>query len=136
MAFFAPEKFAFICVLAGVLIDALLGVIRTVRTGGFLLSKLAQQTMFKITAYGAALVIVYLIERLAHDSGMLGIKLAAGWALACELWSISASVLIIWPDATFFRVLRKHLRGEIAAKLGEEAAAELDRAKPVDTPPN
>lgn len=128
LTFFAPEKFAFGCVLASILIDALFGVIRSVRTGGFILSKLGQQTMFKIISYGSALAMVYMVERLAHDGGALGVKLAAGWAIACEFWSISASVLIIWPDATFFRIMRRHLRGEIAAKLGEDAAKELDAA--------
>lgn len=127
LAFFASEKYAFLCVLVAVLVDAWFGIVRSIRTGGFVLSKLGQQTMFKITAYGAALVMVFMIERLAHDGGALGVKAAAAIAMACELWSISASVLIVWPDATFFRIFRKHLRGEIAAKLGEDAARELDR---------
>lgn len=128
LTFFAAEKYAFICVLFAILLDAFFGVWRTVKTGGFVLSKLGQQTVFKIISYGAALVMVFMLERLAHDGGAIGVKVAAGWAIACEFWSLSASVLIIWPDATFFRVMRRHLRGEIAAKLGEDAAKELDAA--------
>lgn len=128
LAFLAPEKYAFGCVLVAILMDALFGVMRTVKTGGFVLSKLGQQTLFKIISYGAALSMVFMLERLAHDGGAFGVKVAAGWAIACEFWSISASVLILWPDATFFRVMRRHLRGEIAAKLGEDAAKELDAA--------
>lgn len=126
--FFAPEKYAFMCVLVVVLLDAFFGVLRTVRLGGFVLSKLGQQTVFKIISYGAALTMVYMVERLAHDGGAFGVKVAAGWAIACEFWSISASVLILWPEATFFKVMRHHLRGEIASKLGEDAAKELDAA--------
>lgn len=128
LTFLAPEKYAFICVLVAILLDAFFGVMRSVRAGGFVLSKLGQQTVFKIISYGAALVMVFMVERLAHDGGAFGVKVAAGWAIACEFWSISASVLILWPDATFFRVMRRHLRGEIAAKLGEDAAKELDAA--------
>lgn len=128
LTFFAPEKYAFICVLVAILLDAFFGIMRSVRSGGFILSKLGQQTGFKIVSYGAALVMVFMVERLAHDGGALGVKVAAGWAIACEFWSISASVLILWPEATFFRVMRHHLRGEIAAKLGEDAAKELDAA--------
>lgn len=128
LAFMAPEKYAFTCVLVAILLDATFGVARSVKLGGFVLSKLGQQTVFKIISYGAALTMVFMLERLAHDGGAFGVKVAAGWAIACEFWSISASVLILWPDATFFKILRSHLRGEIASKLGEDVAKELDEA--------
>lgn len=122
LAFFAPEAYTFAVVLIAIVLDAIFGVTVSIKSGGFVLSKLMRVTTFKMFSYGAALVMIYLAERLVHDSGFIGIKVAAGWALACEFWSMSASILIIWPDAYFFRILRLHLRGEIAAKLGNDVA--------------
>lgn len=119
-AFFAPESYAFIIVLVAILLDALFGVMVSIKRGQFLLSKLGRVTLLKITSYGAALVVVFMVEKLAHDTGFIGVKVAAGWAVACEFWSLSASVLILWPDAYFFKIMRKQLKGEIAAKLGQD----------------
>lgn len=119
-AFFAPEAYTFLAVLIAIIFDAIFGVTVSVKNGGFALSKLARVTCFKIFSYGAALIIVYIAERIFHDNGLVGIKIAAGWALACEFWSMSASILIIWPEAYFFRIMRVHLRGEMEAKLGTD----------------
>ena len=119
-AFFATERYCFYVVLTAIILDALFGTIVSIyKKRGFALSKLGRVTTFKILSYGASLVIVFMIERLAHDTGFIGIKIAAGWAAACEFWSMSASILIIWPDAPFFRIMRRQLKGEIAAKLGK-----------------
>lgn len=120
LTFFATERYAFNAVLAAVLIDAVFGIIVSVRNKRFLLSKLGRMTPFKIAAYMAALVLVFMIERLAHDNGFVGVKVVAAWAIACEFWSMSASILILWPEAVFFKILRRHLRGEISAKLGTD----------------
>lgn len=120
LTFFAPEKFAFSVVLAAILIDAVFGIIVSALNGRFVLSKLLRVTLFKIASYMAALVMVFMVERLAHNGGFFGIKVVAGWAVACEFWSMSASILIIWPEAAFFKILRRHLRGEISAKLGTD----------------
>ena len=119
-AFFATERYCFYVVLTAIILDALFGTIVSIyKKRGFALSKLGRVTTFKILSYGASLVIVFMIERLAHDTGFIGIKIAAGWAAACEFWSMSASILIIWPDAPFFRIMRRQIKGEIAAKLGK-----------------
>lgn len=118
-AFFGPERYAFVIVLVTILLDALFGVLVSIKRGNFVLSKLGRVTVLKITSYGAALVIVYMVEKLVHDTGFIGVKVAAGWAVACEFWSLSASILILWPDAYFFRILRRQLKGEISAKLGK-----------------
>lgn len=120
LTFFASERYAFSIVLAAVMFDAVFGIMVSIRNGKFAISKLGRVTSFKILSYGASLVMVFLVERLAHDTGLVGIKVAAGWAVACEFWSMSASILILWPDAPFFKIMRRHLKGEIAAKLGTD----------------
>lgn len=119
-AFFAPEKYAFTVVFVAIFLDAFFGTWVAIKTNKFILSKLGRATMLKCISYGSALVLIYMVERMAHDGTFIGVRVAAAWAAACEFWSMSASVLILWPDASFFKILRKHLRGEIAAKLGQD----------------
>lgn len=55
---------------------------------------------------------------------MIGMTLTAsviGAAITLvELWSASASMLILFPNFLFLKLLRKALTGEIASKLGIE----------------
>lgn len=130
-AFFAPEAYTFLVVFIAVMLDMTFGVMVSIKNGGFVLSKLLRVTWFKIFSYGAALVVVLLAERLLHDTGLVGVKVAAGWVLACEFWSMSASILIIWPEAYFFRIMRLQLKGEMQAKLGTD----LDSVLPPEKKP-
>lgn len=129
VTFFASEKYAFTIVLVAIFLDAIFGIMVSIKAGKFALSKLGRVTTFKIVSYGASLVLVFMLEKLAHDTGFFGVKVAAAWAVACEFWSMSASILIIWPEAAFFRIMRKHLKGEMAAKLGTDLDAILPEEK-------
>jgi len=130
VTFFATERYAFRVVIAAILIDAVFGTIVSIMNGRFVLSKLMRVTLFKFASYMAALVMVFMVEKLAHDNGFFGVKVVAGWAVACEFWSMSASILIIWPDAAFFKIMRRHLKGEMAAKLGTDIEDILPEKKP------
>lgn len=121
LLFIAPEKYAFLFVLVAIILDAVFGIAVAVRNGKYVLSKLGRITLFKITAYASCLVMVLMFERLiTSSSASVGIRIAAGWAVACEFWSMSASILIIYPEAVFFRIMRKALAGEIEAKTGQK----------------
>ncbi len=120
-SFLAPELYAFTIVLVAIIIDAIFGIAVSKKYGRFALSRLGRVTLFKITSYMSALLMVFMVEKLAHDNGFIGIKIAAGCAVACEFWSFSASVLILWPKAAFFKILRHQLRDEIASKIGPVA---------------
>lgn len=118
--FFKPEIYAFGVVFVAILLDAIFGLFVALhKRKDFALSKLGRITLFKISAYMATLILVFMVEKLAHNGNFIGIKVAAAWAAACEFWSFSASILILWPDAPFFKIMRKQLKGEIAAKLGQ-----------------
>lgn len=129
-AFLAPEAFTFTVVFVAIILDAIFGIMVAVKKGGFIFSKLGRVTSFKLFSYGAALLMVMLAEHLLHDTGLVGIKIAAAWALACEFWSMSASILILWPEAYFFRIMRVHLKGEMEAKLGTDLSDILPPDKP------
>lgn len=117
--YFSPEGYAFTVVLVAVLFDAFFGICVAIKLDKFILSKLGRVTLVKMTSYAAPLIVLYMMEKLTHDSGLILVKVAAGWAAACELWSMSAHILILWPDSPFFKLFRKQLKAEIAAKLGD-----------------
>lgn len=114
-----PEKFSFLVVLTAIVADAIWGIAVAVKFKKYTLSKLLRVTFFKISSYGFCLYIVLLIEMLAHDTNLIGVKLVAAIAGACELWSMSASMLIIYPDFPFLKLFRRQLKGEIASKTGK-----------------
>lgn len=119
VSFFSPEKYCFALVALAIVFDAAWGVSVSVHKGGFALSKLGRVTVFKFSSYATALIFCFCVEKLAHDGGFIGIKVATAWACACEFWSASASMLIIRPNMPFLRLFRRALKGEIEAKLGK-----------------
>ncbi|MCY6350130.1 hypothetical protein OXV71_04235 [Bacteroides fragilis] len=58
-----------------------------------------------------------MIEQIFHASVAVT-SVAAGLAGACEVWSFSASILIIAPNFPFISLFRAQLRGEMERKLG------------------
>lgn len=114
-----PEKFSFLVVLTAIVADAIWGIAVAVKFKKYTLSKLLRVTIFKISSYGFCLYIVLLIEMLAHNTNLIGVKIVAAIAAVCELWSMSASMLIIYPDFPFLKLFRRQLKGEIASKTGK-----------------
>ena len=80
---------------------------------------------------------VMLIENLAFGSHQIIsdegantrfiVDIVATLIAAVEFWSICGNILIIYPNAIFFRLLKPTLIGEIARKmkLSEEKAKEM-----------
>ncbi|MCD7915476.1 MAG: hypothetical protein LUG96_09675 [Tannerellaceae bacterium] len=60
---------------------------------------------------------VYLIEHLFYED-IVVTSLPAGIAGTCEVWSFSASILIIKPNFPFICFFRRQLWGEIEKKSG------------------
>lgn len=135
--FFAGYKVALGVVLAAIIFDGIWGVAAARKTGKFILSELGKDTLKKIGAYGTALVMVMLIENLAFGSHQIIsnegantrfiVDIVATLIAAVEFWSICGNILIIYPNAIFFRLLKPTLIGEIARKmkLSEEKAKEM-----------
>lgn len=135
--FFAGYKVALSVVLAAIIFDGIWGVAAARKSGKFILSELGKDTLKKIGAYGTALVMVILIENLAFGSHQIIsnegantrfiVDIVATLIAAVEFWSICGNILIIYPNAIFFRLLKPTLIGEIARKmkLSEEKAKEM-----------
>lgn len=117
-AFLGDEKWAFYAVVGAIIWDMIWGIaVSRKRHERFFLSYLARETCMKFMVYIGTLFLALCIERGLNDSWGLGFRIFCGLAAACELWSASASILIIKPDLPFLRLLRTALTGEIASKL-------------------
>lgn len=125
--FFAGYKVALIVVLMAILFDMIWGVAAARKRGKFMRSELLRDTVNKVAAYATALVMVMLIENLAFGSHEMMsnegthsrfiVDIVATVIAAVEFWSICGNILIVYPNAVFFRLLKSPLIGEIARKL-------------------
>ena len=125
--FLVGYKVAISVVLAAIIFDGIWGVAAARKSGKFILSDLGKDTLKKIGAYGTAIVMVMLIENLAFGSHEITssegahsryiVDIVATLIAAVEFWSICGNILIVHPNAVFFRLLKSPLIGEIARKL-------------------
>ena len=100
------EKMVGFTVMA-IVLDAVWGIAASLIQKRFALSELARDTFAKLAVYGTAVFGIILVE----------------------LWSMSASMLICFPNMPFLKILKKALAGEIASKLNvkpEDVTAALD----------
>lgn len=120
ITFIAPEKTSFIVVGFAILADLFWGVAAAIKLKKFFLSTALRDTVKKIGIYSFALLGAFAIESIAHADGtFLAVRTIAIFAAVCEFWSMSASMLIIYPNMPFLRIFRTQLKGEIAAKLSK-----------------
>lgn len=100
------------------LMDAVWGVTVSIKKKKFALSELARLTIGKLAVYGCAMLVFIGLDKMIHLSLTTSVVGAA--ITLVELWSASASMLILFPNFLFLKLLRKALAGEIASKLGIE----------------
>lgn len=113
--YFAGHKFIMFFVLAVTVLDAIWGIIVSIKRGQFTLSELARLTVVKMAVYGTALFVFVGIDKITDT--MLGAAIVGSVIALVELWSSCASMLILYPHMPLLRLLKKALAGEIAAKL-------------------
>ena len=130
-AVFKPEWVSFAVVYTAVFFDLFWGIRAAKKQGKYVLSKAMRETITKIKIYSFALVGVFFVEKIVHEEGsFIGIRVLAVYAAVCELWSMSASMLIVNPGMPFLKIFRKQLKGEIESKLGSSS----DELFPDDEP--
>ena len=115
--FFAPMWYPFLVVLVLIGIDLYWGIRSSLFQGKFVKSEVIRRTIDKITSYFSCLIAAYMIEHILFSGSILITSVIASLASACELWSFSASILIIHPDFPFISLFRKHLIVEIESKM-------------------
>lgn len=113
------EKIAFTIVLLAIFFDFILGIWTSIKQKKFAKSQLIQDTFVKVTVYGIPLLLIGLGEKMFHEWG-IALYLTCAIAAACELWSISAHLLILAPNMPFLKLLRFQLKDEIKSKTGQD----------------
>ena len=114
-------------VVAVTLMDAAWGIAASIHNGKFTLSELARLTISKLAVYGCALFVFIGLDKFI-DTTITASVIGAAIVLI-EFWSSCASMLILFPNFLFLRLLRKALLGEIASKMNcseEEAEKYLE----------
>lgn len=127
--YFAGHSFVVFLVAAATLIDAVWGIAVSIHNKSFTKSELARLTFVKLIVYGCVLFIFIGIDK------MIGSTITASVIGACivlvEFWSSCASMLILYPNFLFLRLLKHALIGEIASKMNktEEEVKEILEGK-------
>lgn len=107
--------------------DAFWGIAVSLKQGKFTLSELLRLTISKLAVYGCVLFVFVGLDKIT-DSVITGSLVGAAIVLV-EFWSSCASMLILFPNFLFLKLMKKALTGEIASKLHiseDEVEAVLD----------
>ena len=115
MDYFAGHSFIVFLVVAVTLMDAFWGIAVSIRQGRFTLSELARLTIAKVAVYGCALFVFVGLDKIVDT--VLTTALIGSAIVLVEFWSSCGSMLILFPNFLFLRLLKKALKGEIASKL-------------------
>ena len=118
IAFVTPEKMSFLVVGGAILADLFWGIVASLKLKKFILSVALRETIKKIGVYSFALLGAMSIEAIAHIEGtFIAVRTVAILASVCEFWSMSASMLIVYPNMPFLKLMRWQLKGEIESKV-------------------
>ena len=122
--YFAGHKFVVILVMAVTIMDAIWGIAVSIKQGEFTLSELARLTVAKLAVYGCAMFVFVGLDKIADT--ILSAAIVGTVIILVEFWSSCASMIIMFPNFLFLRLIKKALAGEIASKLHVDAA-EIDK---------
>lgn len=128
--YFSPHALVIKLVVIATILDAIWGIAVSIKEGRFTLSELMRNTVGKLTVYGSALFIFIGLDKFTDST--ISTKVIGALIMLVELWSSSASMLILYPDFPFLRLFQKALSGEIASKLNipvEDVEKTLKRKK-------
>ena len=115
--FLCGYELAIWSVVICVILDLFWGVWASIVRGEFAKSELLRETVAKLTAYATALLVFILCEKNIPGDTFFIVSIIATIMCGTELWSMSANILRVAPQAVFFKLLRPALRSEIASKL-------------------
>lgn len=113
--YFSDHAFVVFLVVAATVMDAIWGVSVSIHEKKFTLSELLRNTVGKLAVYGCALFVFVGLDKFVDST--ITAKIVGAIIVMVELWSSSASMLIIFPDFPFLKLMSKALVGEIASKL-------------------
>lgn len=109
------HSFVVFLVVAATLIDAAWGIAVSLKQGKFTKSELARLTIAKLLVYGCTMFIFIGLDKFIDS--VVPASVIGACIILVEFWSSCASMLILYPNFLFLRLMRKWLIGEIASKL-------------------
>ena len=110
------HSFVVFLVVAATLIDAVWGIAVSLKRGEFTKSELARLTISKLLVYGCTMFIFIGLDKFIDS--VVPASIIGACIILVEFWSSCASMLILYPNFLFLRLMKKWLTGEIASKLG------------------
>lgn len=111
--FFAGYQSAIEAVVIVVTLDLAWAIASAIKRGTFAYSYLGKENVSKLSVYGSVIVGFVVLDKL------VGMALPVTTIVVCllislvELWSMAGSMLIVFPNMPFLRLLRPILRGEM-----------------------
>ena len=111
--FFAGYQSAIEAVVIVVTLDLAWAIASAIKRGTFAYSYLGKESVNKLSVYGSVIVGFVVLDKL------VGMALPVTTIVVCllislvELWSMAGSMLIVFPNMPFLRLLRPILRGEM-----------------------
>ena len=111
--FFAGYQSAIDAVVIVVTLDLAWAIASAIKRGTFAYSYLVKESVNKLSVYGSVIVGFVVLDKL------VGMALPVTTIVVCllislvELWSMAGSMLIVFPNMPFLRLLRPILRGEM-----------------------
>ena len=130
--YIAGHMFVVFLVVAVTLLDAVWGVAASVHQGRFTLSELLRLTVSKLAVYGCALFVFIGLDKFIDST--ISASVVGACIVLVEFWSSCASMLILYPNFLFLRLMKHALIGEIASKMNktEEEVKEIMEGKKQD----
>ena len=113
--YFGGHQFITFLTVAVTIMDAVWGVAVSLKQGRFTLSELLRLTVAKLAVYGCALFVFVGLDKMTDT--VLTASVVGCAIVLVEFWSSCASMLILFPNFLFLRLMKKALTGEIASKL-------------------
>jgi len=115
--YFAGYRLSVSLVVLLVFLDLVWGIASSIKQGSFAKSELARDSISKISVYGCSIISFIAIDKLVGIGSGITTTIICAVIMLVELWSMIASMLIVFPNMPFLRVIRPVLLGEIANKL-------------------
>lgn len=130
--YIAGHMFVVFLVVAVTLLDAVWGVAASVYQGRFTLSELLRLTVSKLAVYGCALFVFIGLDKFINST--ISASVVGACIVLVEFWSSCASMLILYPNFLFLRLMKNALIGEIASKMNktEDEVREIMEGKKTD----
>jgi len=118
MEFIGGYETEIVSVVIAIALDLIWGIAAAVKQGKFTKSELMRETVGKITGYLSVVFLFILAEKCIPGDTFWVSGIVTAIIIATEAWSICGNVLIVYPNAVLFKLLKPALKGELASKLG------------------